>query len=63
MSKDPILEYFHACEKCEPIMCCPSTMGAEYSCGCNGLPMDFKHTEQCGDDCELKKEAISKVEG
>ncbi len=52
MTNEEVLKHFHACENCEPLMCCSGHM-----CGCYGMPYDFKHTDKCGDNCELKKYA------
>jgi hypothetical protein len=47
--------YFRACPNCEPVMCCS---GQE--CGCQGMPVDFKPTEKCENDCVLKLHQLLK---
>ncbi len=54
MEANEILSYFHACENCEPVMCCMGRIQDE--CGCRGMPVDFKSTDKCSYDCELKNE-------
>lgn len=46
LKPDPVRSYFCACPDCEPVMCCN---GQE--CGCQGLPIDFKPTDKCGNYC------------
>jgi len=45
-----IKSFFGNCDNCEPVYCCG---GIE--CGCYGMPIDFKHTEKCENDCYIKR--------
>jgi hypothetical protein len=53
-------EFFGCCPNCEAIMCCS---GLREECGCMGLPVDFKATDKCGDDCAIKATAANDTQG
>lgn len=56
MTDQEIRAHFHACDKCEPVMCC-YTFDREFPCGCMCMPVEFHATKECPDDCELKESA------